>query len=80
MKINTTEAQDKVIAGIYDPFIKPNQPGQGVYVYEVKEDHHVALWVIDPDGEYFVETLQGGWYTTAASDKYADLINWTEET
>lgn len=70
--IAPTEAQWAVIDGIHNPYVRASENGV-LTAYEIKDDYHVALYTIETDGEYIVETLLEGFHygwTTLDSEGY----------
>jgi len=55
-EITPTPQQWEVIDSLYDPYIKASSYGT-LFVYDIKDDEYVRLYVIDPEGEYTLEEL-----------------------
>lgn len=79
-QLRLTAAQHNVLGSLHNPFLKyssgseeiPAGP-QAVEALEVKDDNHVALYTIQPDGDYIVESLEEGFnygWTTFDSEGY----------
>lgn len=70
--IEPTEAQWRVLDSLRDPYVKQAENGV-LQAYEIKDDNHVALYTVQPDGAYLVETLLDGLgygWTTLDSEGY----------
>lgn len=55
-EITPTKEQWEIIDRLYDPYIKASLYDT-LYVYDIKDDEYVRLYVIDPDGGCTVEEL-----------------------
>ncbi len=71
--IDLTAQQHVVFNDIHDPYVKASNKEGAVSVYEIRDDNHVALYTIQPNGEYIVEALLDGFnygWTTLDSQGY----------
>lgn len=57
--ITPTEEQWEIIDSLYDPYVKEHlyNKKMGLFVYDIKEDEYVRLYIIKPDGRYCVQEL-----------------------